>query len=75
MARRKKVLVRKVREYRRRLVELLSDERIVFSLLRDPEMRFKLLYVAGALKIPLPLGVLRVQDASGVTYRVSPVTP
>ena len=43
----------KVLEMRARLIELLNDERILYSLLNDPQINHKLLYVAGALKIPL----------------------
>lgn len=61
LSKKKKVdeaLLRKVLEYRERLIELLRDERIVRSLLNDPQTRYKLFYVAGALKIPIPLTTL-----------------
>ena len=73
MARRE--LVRRVLEMRRRLEELLRDERILYSLLSDPEMRYKLLYVAGALRIPLPLAPLTARGASSGPCRASRRAP
>lgn len=64
-----------VKEYRSRLIELLSDERIVYSLLSDPNMRYKLLYVAGALKIPLPLVPSVARGVSAVSYTASQAAP
>mgnify|MGYP000409701936 CR=1 FL=1 len=69
-------LVRKVLEYRDRLEDLLRDERIVYSLLRDPDMRYKLLLVAGALKLRVPLLAPSVSPgASGVSRTAYPKAP
>jgi len=48
-------LLKKIIKYRKELEELLKDERVVHELLRDSESRYKLLFVAGALKINLPI--------------------
>ncbi len=48
-------LAKRVEEYRKDLMELLQDEQVVRELLRDEDTRYKLLFVAGALKIPISL--------------------
>ena len=54
----------------RQTVEMVRDR-----LLSDPEMRYKLLYVAGALRIPLPLAPLTARGASSGPCRASRRAP
>lgn len=51
-----RALVRKVREYRRRLVQILEEHpELLYRLLADPSISHKVLFVTGALKINIPL--------------------
>ena len=52
---REEVEIEKILKYKKELEELLKDERLVHELLKDSESRYKLLFVAGALKINLPI--------------------
>ncbi len=60
---------KKLIKMRDRLEELLQDRRLLSSILADPEMRYKLFFVAGALRIKIPLAPLEVQDVSTTVYR------
>ena len=45
----------KVLSMARELEELIQDERVFYSILVDPEMRYKLLVVLGAFRIRVPV--------------------
>ena len=49
-----RILVKKARDMADRLEFLLSDEQLLYRLLSDPSISYKLLFVVGALKIKVP---------------------
>ena len=62
-------LLKKVLEYRDRLERLLENEAILYSMLRDPEIRDDLLFVLGALRIRVRLAAPSAARGASLIFR------